>query len=99
LNSQLNQAATNHANDMTTNNFFSHTGSDGSNVGTRVTRTGYNWSTVGENIASGYRSAQEVHDGWMNSSGHRANILNSNYTQIGIARSGNIWVQVFGRSR
>lgn len=99
LNAQLTQAATTHANDMNQNNFFSHTGSDGSNIGTRVTRTGYSWSTAGENIARGQTSPQNVMNDWMNSSGHRANILNSNFTEMGLAHVGLYWVQVFARPR
>jgi uncharacterized protein YkwD len=73
---------------MACNDFFSHTGSDGSSVGDRVLRQGYVWSWVGENIfATGNTSSgapQQAFDWWMNSSPHRANLLSPNYVDIGI---------------
>ena len=84
----LRSAARGHSQDMACNEFFSHTGSDGSSVGDRVSTEGYDWSWVGENIfaTSGSLSAapQQAFDWWMNSPGHRANILNVNFTEIGI---------------
>ena len=58
---------------------------------------GISYRTAGENIAYGYKTPQAVVDGWMNSSGHRANILNSSYTQIGVGyvANGNYWTQMF----
>ena len=58
---------------------------------------GLSYRTAGENIAKGYASPQAVVNGWMNSSGHRANILNVSYTQIGIGyvAQGNYWTQMF----
>jgi uncharacterized protein YkwD len=85
VNELLVTAAAGHSTDMATNNFMSHTGSDGSNPGQRITRAGYSWRTYGENVAAGYSTAQSVMDGWMNSSGHRANILNPAFTEIGVA--------------
>merc|ERR1711963_942203 len=55
---------------------FSHPGSDGSSVGVRVSREGYSWRAVAENIAKGQRDAQAVVRAWMRSAGHRRNILN-----------------------
>lgn len=92
---KLVEAADTHAEDMYDNRFLSHTGSDGSSVGQRVRRKEYQWTRVAENIAQGQRTITEVHNSWMNSSGHRRNILNGNYTQIGLARRGYYWVQVF----
>ena len=70
---------------MACNNFFSHTGSDGSNVGQRVNAQGYLWSWVGENIfAGGSATPQSAFDWWMNSDLHRANLLHANFTEIGI---------------
>jgi len=104
-NEQLNLAASQHSIDMTTNNFFSHTGSDNSSVSDRVGATGYNWQAVGENIAAGQRSAQAAMDGWLKSPGHCQNIMNPNFTEIGVAcdqsdsaRYGAYWTNVFGRS-
>jgi uncharacterized protein YkwD len=60
---------------------------------------GYSYSYAGENIAMGQRSPQEVMKAWMNSAGHRANILSPNFTEIGIGyySDGNYWVQQFGK--
>jgi uncharacterized protein YkwD len=99
LHSQLNAAAQAHSNDMARHNFLSHTGADGSSPFDRIRRYGYNYRRAGENIASGYSSAQDVMQGWLNSSGHRANILNPKFRDIGIGvASGNkrYWTQTFG---
>jgi uncharacterized protein YkwD len=101
-NSRLYQAALAHTKDMVTNNFFDHTGSDGSDAGTRITAAGYSWSTYRENIAAGYFSAQSVVDGWLTSSGHCRNIMNSSITDMGVAKAsggsyGMYWTQVFAR--
>ncbi|XSG77105.1 CAP domain-containing protein [Herpetosiphon llansteffanensis] len=84
VDSRLRTAAWLHSEDMAINNFFSHTGSNGSSFGQRINAQGYSFSTGGENIAVGYSSPQSVVTGWMNSPGHRANILNCNFTQTGI---------------
>jgi uncharacterized protein YkwD len=84
-NTQLTAAASAHSLDMVTNNFFSHTGSSGSTLRTRVEATGYAWSSLGENIAAGYGTVNNVMDGWMGSDGHCANIMNPAFTQIGVA--------------
>ncbi|WP_069472744.1 CAP domain-containing protein [Candidatus Marithrix sp. Canyon 246] len=105
LSSQLNQAAQSHADDMTKNNYFSHTGLNGSQPWDRAEAAGYNYSYVGENIAAGRSTPTETINQWMNSQGHRENILNSNYTEIGFGYSHldsskyrHYWVQVFGKS-
>jgi uncharacterized protein YkwD len=82
--SQLGTAARLHSADMACNNFFSHTGSDGSSLTDRIMRQGYSGYYFGENIAAGYSTPESVVNAWMNSSGHRANILNTNYTEIGV---------------
>ena len=107
LNNQLVDAAQDHSNDMARDDFFSHTGADGSSASDRVRASGYQYSTTGENIAAGQTTAAEVVRGWMNSPGHRANILNGNYTEIGVGYeylqndTGSVnynhyWTQVFG---
>ncbi len=99
LHSQLTAAAQAHSEDMARHNFMSHTGSDGSSPFDRMRRYGYNFRWAGENVASGYSSPQDVMRGWMNSSGHRANILNPNFRDIGIGYAlGNrpYWTQTFG---
>ncbi|MEM9922226.1 MAG: CAP domain-containing protein [Cyanobacteria bacterium P01_D01_bin.50] len=84
LNASLSNAAQSHSVDMAVNDFFSHQGSNGTTVGTRTAAAGYESPYVGENIAAGYITAEEVVRGWMNSPGHRENILNPNYQEIGI---------------
>lgn len=82
--SQVSRAAQYHANDMARRRTMTHTGSNGSNAGQRVSAQGFFWRSVGENVAAGQTSAQQVMTAWMNSSGHRANILNWRYQYIGI---------------
>jgi uncharacterized protein YkwD len=81
---RLVEAARLHSQDMETNDFFSHTGSDGSQFGQRIQWAGYFYSWASENIAAGYSTPADVVDGWMNSSGHRANILDAGVTEIGL---------------
>lgn len=102
----LARAARVHSRDMVTHDFFSHTGSDGSTPGQRVTRTGYRWSMVGENIASGSRTPQEVVAGWLASPHHCANIMTAGFRQMGVAfavdrRSAQVidWTEDFGAPR
>jgi uncharacterized protein YkwD len=78
-------AAARHSQDMASSNIFSHTGSDNSTFAQRVTAAGYGWSLVAENIAAGYRTVQEVMDGWMSSDGHCANIMNPGLRDFGVA--------------
>lgn len=81
--SELMQSAALHSQDMATHDFMSHTGSDGSDPGDRMRRAGYDWYTYGENVAAGYGSPASVVAGWMGSSGHRANILDSDFRDVG----------------
>lgn len=90
-------AARLHSKDMQDRAYFSHTTPDGVTFSQRITQAGYDWRTIGENIASGYRTPQAVVDGWMNSPGHCQNIMNSSFTQIGVGFYGNfLWTQDFG---
>jgi uncharacterized protein YkwD len=83
--SQLTAAARAHGADMACHNFTDHTGSDGSSVGDRVTRQGYAWTWIGENLYWGQSSTPSiVVTWWMNSTDHRNNILSPNYTSMGI---------------
>ncbi|MGB3760758.1 MAG: CAP domain-containing protein [Rivularia sp. (in: cyanobacteria)] len=84
LNIDLSESAQVHSEDMALGDFFSHTGSNGTRVSDRTTSAGYQSSYVGENIAAGYITAEEVVRGWMNSPSHRENILNANYQEIGV---------------
>ncbi|HET9222065.1 MAG TPA: CAP domain-containing protein [Roseiflexaceae bacterium] len=81
---QISAAAQAHSQDMALNDFVGHTGSDGSSVGRRLTRAGYNWRMVAENIAAGQSTPASVVAAWMGSAGHRANILNCSLRDIGI---------------
>lgn len=79
---------------------FSHTRPDGSSFNTALTAAGVNFRGAGENIAYGQTTPQQVMEVWMNSSGHRANILNANYTSIGVGHNRNAqgvdyWTQLF----
>ncbi len=96
-NNELSAAALGHARDMYEEDYFSHNSKDGRNFVDRVGETQYDASPTGENIAYGYTSAEAVMVGWMNSPGHRANILSQGSNEIGIGFYENYWVQVFGR--
>lgn len=96
-NSYAEKAAQGHADWMNSTGTFSHTGANGSSFVDRMKAAGYP-SPGGENIAQGQRDAQAVMTAWMNSPGHRANILNCKFTRIGLGLAGtrNYWVQNFG---
>ncbi|RPK87492.1 MULTISPECIES: sigma-70 family RNA polymerase sigma factor [Streptomyces] len=100
VNDQLNTAAQRHSADMEANDYFSHTSQDGRDPGARITAAGYRWSTYGENIAKGQRTPADVMRSWMDSPGHRANILNCSFKEIGVGKQdsggGPVWTQVFG---
>lgn len=98
-NLRLEKAALAHAKDMEINDFFDHHGSNGSSVGDRADKAGYAWQSVGENIAWGYGSFKETLLGWKDSPGHCRNIMNPSYTEMGVASTGDFWVQDFGRPR
>ncbi|MFD3539084.1 sigma-70 family RNA polymerase sigma factor [Streptomyces sp. NPDC058662] len=97
---QLRAAAQGHSDDMARRDFFSHTSPDGSDPGGRTTAAGYRWSTYGENIAKGQQTPKSVMDAWMNSEGHRKNILNCAFKDIGVGihqgPGGPWWTQNFG---
>jgi uncharacterized protein YkwD len=97
-NSKLTLAARRHSQYMADTGKHAHDGIGDGTPQTRIEATGYQWRGWGENIAWGYRSAAAVMDGWMNSPGHRANILKCSYREIGIGvdRSGTSWTQDFG---
>ncbi|GAA3048218.1 hypothetical protein GCM10017562_07930 [Streptomyces roseofulvus] len=98
-NATLTSAAQGHSDDMAARDFFDHTNPDGDGPGERVTAAGYPWTTYGENIAKGQTTPEQVMDAWMNSPGHRANILNCDFKEIGVGihtDGGPYWTQVFG---
>jgi uncharacterized protein YkwD len=82
---RLTNAAQSHANDMATRAVMTHTGAGGTNAGVRINAAGYGWTTYAENVAAGQTTPAEVMSAWMNSPGHRANILNGSMVNIGVA--------------
>jgi len=100
VNGALTCAARNHSMDMGVRDFFSHTNPDGDGPGDRIVLAEYVYSNWGENIARGYPSPEAVVEGWMNSQGHCANLMNPSFTETGVGYyDGNYWTQVFGRPR
>ena len=94
---ELSRVARYKSQDMKDNRYFAHTSPVYGTPGQMVKSFGISYKSVGENIARGYRTPQAVVDGWMNSSGHRANILNAKYTSIGVGyvADGHYWTQLF----
>ncbi|MEM8503734.1 MAG: CAP domain-containing protein [Cyanobacteria bacterium P01_D01_bin.1] len=108
IDQNLEKAADLHTQNMAKGDFFSHTGKDGSKPWDRARKAGYESGIIGENIAAGYVTPQSVVNGWINSPGHRANMLNANYNEIGLGHyflqndTGkvnyrNYWTQLFGK--
>ncbi|WP_431808153.1 CAP domain-containing protein [Lysinibacillus sphaericus] len=94
---KLMAAAREKSQDMQSKKYFSHTSPTFGSPFDRMKALGITYKSAGENIAQGQRSPQEVVQAWMDSPGHRANILNANYTHIGVGyvKSGNYWTQQF----
>jgi uncharacterized protein YkwD len=80
----LSAAASAHSRDMAMHDLFSHTGSDGSTMISRAVAAGYSYTLLAENLAAGTATPAEVVTGWMNSAGHRANILNCGLHELGV---------------
>jgi uncharacterized protein YkwD len=101
---RLTVTAYRHSADMARRAYFSHVDPDGADPGQRITSSGYRWARYGENIAAGYSDPGAVMVGWMHSPGHRANILNCGFRDIGVgaaydgAHKG-YWTQDFGSPR
>ena len=100
LDSQLSKLARIKAEDMAKKCYFSHTSPTYGSAFDMMNKYGVSYRTAGENIAKGQKTAESVMNGWMNSSGHRANILSSAYTNIGVgyakdSRGNTYWVQIF----
>jgi uncharacterized protein YkwD len=98
--SRLAAAAQGHSEDMAARDYFDHTTPDGVDPWERAKAEGY-MTPTGENIAMGQRTAEDVTEGWMNSPGHRANILNCDSKAIGMGLARNsggttYWTQMFG---
>ena len=94
---ELSRVARYKSQDMVDNRYFSHTSPTYGTPFQMMRSFGLSFRTAGENIAYGQRTPQAVVNGWMNSSGHRANILNASYTQIGVGyvANGHYWTQMF----
>lgn len=90
-------AAREKSKDMQVNNYFSHTSPTYGSPFDRMKALGISYKTAGENIAKGQTSAAQVVEAWMNSEGHRANILNKDFTHIGVGyvKQGHVWTQQF----
>lgn len=102
LNQTLTNVATIKSKDMRDNNYFSHQSPTYGSPFDMMKRFGIKYSYAGENIAAGQKTASAVMNSWMNSSGHRANILNKNYTELGVGyvtggSYGTYWTQQFIR--
>lgn len=103
-NTDLDEAAQRHAEDMLARNFFAHESPSGTTVRERARSAGYRWRTIGENIAEGQLSVREVMDTWMRSPGHRRNILNPAFKELGVGLAMGssdgtyrvLWAQSFG---
>ena len=100
LDNQLSKLARLKAEDMAKKGYFSHTSPTYGSAFDMMNKYGVSYRTAGENIAKGQKTAESVMNGWMNSSGHRANILSSAYTNIGVgyakdSRGNTYWVQIF----
>ena len=102
--SLLSRAAQNKANDMLARQYFAHNTPDGQTPWTFIKAVGYSYTTAGENLAIDFTQAENIQSAWMNSPGHRANILNNNFTEIGIGIASGMFeghettivVQMFG---
>jgi uncharacterized protein YkwD len=84
VDSHLVAAARAHSADMAARDYFDHTTPEGVTFSQRIEQAGFAWSLAAENIAYGYRDPESVMRGWMNSDGHRKNILNCRLTHIGV---------------
>lgn len=100
-NAQLEDAANGHAKDMSKRSYFNHTSKDGRSIQTRIMAAGYTYDgyksfAIGENIAQGQQTIAEVSEGWFKSPRHCMNLMNRDFTEIGVAEANRYWVQDFG---
>jgi uncharacterized YkwD family protein len=97
LDVELSKVARDKSKDMQTKNYFSHTSPTYGSPFDMMKAYGVSYKSAGENIAMGQRSPEEVVQAWMNSQGHRENIMNPNFTHIGVGHvaTGNYWTQMF----
>ncbi|PFM62150.1 serine protease [Bacillus cereus] len=97
IDTELSKVARIKSEDMQKNNYFDHNSPTYGSPFDMMKKFGISYKSAGENIAQGQRTPEEVVQAWMNSAGHRANILNSGFTHIGVGyvESGNYWTQQF----
>lgn len=103
-NDALTRAAAAHVQDMVTQDFFDHAGSDGRNVGDRMTAAGYRWRAAGENLALGPASIAAAVQGWLASPGHCAALMDARFRDLGLACVRNaggrpLWTMTLGTPR
>ena len=103
LNPTLSRVALRYAQQMALFGYMNHTGRDGSSPATRITRSGYRWREVGENLASGIMTPEEVVAGWLHSPEHCANLMDPLFSQMGVGfavnthnDAGVYWAMEFG---
>ena len=94
-NAQLDRVALAHSQDMLANGYLSHEDRNGLRAQGRVRKAGITRCGIGENIAQGQKSVDEVVSAWLASAGHRRNMLNRDYSSYGIGRVGDTWTLVF----
>jgi uncharacterized protein YkwD len=106
LNAALERAALEHSQEMAAHNYMDHTGRDGSSPADRITRAGYKWRMVGENLEVGVMTAEEAVAGWLQSPHHCQNLMTAGFTEMGVAfavnpasDAGVYWTQTFGTPR
>lgn len=97
LNAELSDVARTKSQDMRDKGYFAHESPTYGSPFDMMKSFGISYRTAGENIAMGYTTPEAVMDAWMNSPGHRANILNGSFTEIGVGyvKDGNYWTQMF----
>lgn len=94
---RLSGAALGHARDMVDRGYLAHVSPEGATPGDRALAAGYDWNFIAENIAQGFHSDPAVIAAWMDSPGHRANMLDARAEEFGLGRVGSTWVLLLGR--
>jgi uncharacterized protein YkwD len=95
-NEQLEKISLAHSRDMQRRKYFNHISPEGLGAGDRMEKGGYRWTAYGENIGMGYANEREMIEGWLASPGHCRNLMNADYREMGVARSGPYWTQTLG---
>ena len=98
-NNTLEKSAQLHAQDMLQKRYFSHYDRKGRDIGERAEAAGYDWRSIGENIAEGQVNVKEVIEDWLGSYDHCTLIMNPKFEEMGVSKVGKVWVQHFGTRR